>query len=379
LFYRDTTSTEADNNGTIIVDGNGVRWKRANVHEEYYASWFGVSTHLDDNSPLIQNALNVMPSGSILIFGPGIYKCKQTIKIPDLYGDQLKYITIQGSSKLPGDVFGYRTRLQYTGPNPSYLMPFIDFRGSTGNKTFLGAIRNIMFYGLGKDSNIVGLWFYKCAGSLFDSVFVQSFKHGIQIDYHYYYSKFNDVLCAYCDYGLKANGIGNGAVFNYCNFKTSNVGFGYNLNGGFCSGVQLNDCYFEGNKTAIKSHIRNSLHIHKCYFEGNTEYIIDVYNSNTNMSPLLVLKDSYMLIRPDDLVSNKAAIKQTLPSGGHMSYVINDNVITNEITVPDYFIYVAGGNITIKAENNMLTDPTNSFPICSKTPVETSYFNNDFS
>ena len=101
MFYRDPESFEADNGGTIIVDNSGVRWKRANVHEQYYASWFGISTNIEDNSPLIQNALNVIPSGSVLIFGPGTYRCTQVpIKMPDDPNNPnyAKSISLQGSS-----------------------------------------------------------------------------------------------------------------------------------------------------------------------------------------------------------------------------------------------------------------------------------------
>jgi len=389
LFYRGTTSTEAGNNGTIIVDGNGVRWKRANVHEEYYASWFGVSTDISDNSPLIQNALNVIPSGSILIFGPGEYRCQQTIIIPDNpdIQNELKYLTLQGSAKLAGGAELNRTRLRYSGPNPSTLIPLIDFRGNTGNKRFVGSIRNIMFFGPGSTSNVVGLWFYGCVGSLFESIFCKSFKYGIQIDYSYYYSKFNDVRCTYCDYGFRAIGtaaLGNGAVFNYCTFSSSNVGFACNASGYWDTGIYLNNCYLEGNKTAIDALVISSLHINGCYFEANSEYVLKVSCPGAGYNPIVEFNNTYVQISGAYLQSNKAVIKQNVNSSSTVSYDIRNNSIRNTsqsipIIYYDYFIYVESGGVVIKAENNKLREPSASFPICSTTPSDSSYFNNHFS
>jgi hypothetical protein len=377
LFYRDAESSEPDNSGTIIVDNDGIRWKRANVHEEYYASWFGVSPDVDDNSPLIQNALNVIPSSSILIFGPGEYKCEQPITIPDNpeSSDYVKYITLQGSSKLPTGN-GQETWLRYTGSIPATLTPFFDFRGSTQQKFFNGSIRNIFFTGRGEDSNIVGLWFYKCSQSLFDSVMIGSCKHGIQIDDYYYYCKFYDVRIQYCDIAFKSNNSANHAAFYYCNFKTSNVGMDLTSAG---SGVSLNACYLEANRTAIKLSDSKWLRINQCYFEKSKEYAIDIHTTDPVGKALLTIEGSTFanLAWVNELISDVAIIRLTLATGDTVSCVFNNNEVLDHNSIYDYLIYVESGDVVIKAENNML--PAGVFPICSKPPLDTSYFNNDFS
>jgi len=382
MFYKDPKNYEPDNSGTIIVDKDGVRWQRANVHEEYYASWFGVSPDIEDNSPLIQNALNIIPSGSILIFGPGIYKCQQTITIPDhpTVQNQLKYLTLQGSAKLPKSVKINATTLLYTGHDPLTLTPFIDFRGSTRNKSFIGSIRNMSFWGDNK--NIVGLWFYDCSGSLFDDVYVERCKCGIQIDSYYYYCKFNRVNCLYCDYGLKAEGSANGASFYCCQFsKNITAGFAGNLNNTGNASAHFYGCYFEGNGTAIEANLKSCIEINNCYFEKNTKYILNILCPNIDYcTPLVVFNNSIIGLLGSELSLNKSVIKQVANCDNIVSYDISNNIIANQWTEDyDYFIYVESGNLAIKAENNRLIKPSAPFPFCSIEPLESSYFNNDFS
>ena len=390
MFYKDVESTEPDNGGTIIIDAVGVRWKRANVHEEYYASWFGVSTDIDDNSPFIQNALNAVPLGGILIFGPGTYQCKQTIIYP--YQENISFdnrnlstrgITLQGSGKIP--MFQhttYTTILKYTGPNQPTLTPFFDFRG-VGNKGiqyFCGSIRNIKFVGPGANSNIVGLWFHECIGSLLDSTSVWYFKYGIKIDAGYYYCKFNDVTFVSCDCCFRANKWANFAVFNYCNFKWSNIGYWHgNDDIGMSTGTNFYACYFEGMGISIKVSSSRILNINQCYFEYNKKYNIDI-STKTDVPQTSVLQGSRIDVNFLDLISNKASIRQAINQNTTLTLSLKDNVITNYgNTIPDYFVYVESGNIIIQAENNKMVEPSFNFPICSKTPLKTSYFNNDFS
>lgn len=375
LFYKDPESLEADNGGTIIVDSDGIRWKRANVHEMYYASWFGVSTDIDDNSPLIQNALEVIPSGSVLVFGPGIYECKQTITLPDhpTNTSRVKEIALQGSVIKAGYSYQNGTRLQYTGSTQGALTPFLDFRGSDG-KRYTGAIRDMMFMGTGMTSNIVGLWFWECVGSTFEHITSHKFQNGIQIDDAYYYSNFNDMVCSYCDYGFKALAHGVYTSFNYCIFRNSNIGFASNT-----GIISFNDCYFENNGIGIKSSLIHSIHITRCRFEEHYQYAIDLSCLNTDYSPLIILKGCYFCHEQIEIPSNISIIRLELDTGIVASCVIEDNVMHKASNPIDYFIYVVdeNGDVIIKAENNIPYPITETpFLICSKTPLETSYFNN---
>ena len=213
---------------------------------------------------------------------------------------------------------------------------------------------------------------------------VHSFKYGIQIDLYYYYCTFRNLICVYCDYGFRANSIGNGAVFYACNFIASNVGLACNLNGSWDTGIYLNNCYFEGNKTAIDALVMSSLHINGCYFEANSEYVLKVSCPGAGYNPIVEFNNTYVHLNGIYLLSNKAVIKQNVNSSSTVSYDIRNNSIRNTsqsipIIYYDYFIYVESGGVVIKAENNKLREPSASFPICSATPSDSSYFNNHFS
>jgi len=64
-----------------------------------------------------------------------------------------------------------------------------------------------------------------------------------------------------------------------------------------------------------------------------------------------------------------------------MTFIANNNSFNYVPDDIDYLVYVAEGEINIKAENNIIPGQygISTFPICSKTPLKTSYFNNDFS
>lgn len=382
VFYKDIESTEADNSGTIIVDKDGIRWKRANVHTEYYASWFGISTDIDDNSPLIQNALNVIPSGSILIFESGEYRCKQTIRIPDDPDDSLfvKRITLQGAAHAQRSN-GF-TILRYSGPQPPTLTPFIDFRGKTGNKRFFGSILSLEFRGISRSGNLVGLWFYSCR-CYTNSVRIQYFRYGMYITNHYYNSLFDYTSFANCDYGFRAESLGNSATFHDCKFYACNIGIGHALSTYGCTGIYINNCMFEGLETAIQSSLGSSLHINQCYFEGISEYMIDIFSVSSSISRALILtlENCYIATGRGQLTSNRAIIRQTLPSNFTMTLVVNNNAFYYTYDYIEYLVYVAGGDINIKAENNKIPDYAEAqrFSVSSKTPLKSSYFNNDFS
>ena len=379
MFYKDIESQEDDNSGTIIIDGDGIRWKRANVGREYYANWFGVSTHLADNSPLIQNALNNMHSGDILIFDSGRFNCKQTIKLPYLtpsYENNVG-ITIQGAGKGPSHTRGStltQTYFRYTGPSQPVLTPFFDFRCAHRDvyQIFNGSIRNICIYGGGRDKNMVGLWLHRCEGALIESVAFLECAYGMRIEKYCFWAKFNDILTASCGCGVQANG-GNGAVFNYCNFRACDIGF----KGGGC--IAINDSYFEAiYKVSIEQ--TGTLYVNHCWFETTFEYMIHVTSTG---SPLLVLSNSVFGFDAQNLSSNKAPIKQSLAPGGVLTLVLKNNIISNGLDIyygpNDYLVYVESGDIIIQAENNKVSPYPDLCLVSSKEPLEVSHFNSDFS
>lgn len=377
MFYRDSESFEADNGGTIIVDGEGIRWKRANVHEEYYASWFGVSADIDDNSPFIQNALNAMPPRSVLIFGPATYICKQPIIIPDTAAVSNKHvgITLRGSTSARGHSYNTQTVISYKGPNPDVLTPFFDFRFaySRSSINYLGSIRNILFSGPGPSSNMVGLWFGDCIGSSFYGVSVSGFRYGMQIDRYYYYCDFSNMMFVNCDYGFRGLGSGHGVVFHCCRFNGNNIGFASS------GAIYLNGCYFTYNTTSINI-LGRRIYVDQCYFEDNKGYLIDINNLKSGATNcILVLSNSYLIdFTFPDLPTNRAIIKQTLNNDKIMTLVIKNNYYSTKNL--DYFVYIESGNIIIQAENNKTGDITTSeLPIfSSKNPLKAFYFNNDF-
>jgi len=225
------------------------------------------------------------------------------------------------------------------------------------------------------------LWFYKCDGILLDNVETSFCYCGIQIEYAYWYSKFNGVHCRYARYGFRAMGLGNGVVFNYCMFQlNSEVGFDFNVNMHSDSGISFNNCYFEGNKIDIRAGVIHSININGCYFEKFGECVLEVLCTQNNMTPLIILNNSFINTDTTDVIENRAIIKQNINSSNVASYDLRNNSIREfheaDNTI-DYFIYVENGNVVIKAENNMLKRPTTrSTPICSVAPLDSSYFNN---
>lgn len=80
-LYWDANSTEAANTGTIFAVGGTAtgRWKRP-VTDEVEAAWFGVVPgNTSDQSARIQAAVNALPNGGKITFGPGVFRINNTI------------------------------------------------------------------------------------------------------------------------------------------------------------------------------------------------------------------------------------------------------------------------------------------------------------
>jgi hypothetical protein len=389
LFYRDAGTSETDNGGTVFVDANNVVWKRLGVFEEYYASWFGVSTNSNfvaDNSILIQNALNVMPSNSVLIFGPGIYNCRQTITMP-LFEGNIKHITLRGSIDQGHHDYDFvstdtnRPCLRYLGTSGI----FIDFPNSSNIHLSSGlTIKDIIIKGPGKDTGTIGLHFNNCLGLVLDNITVSSFETCIQIDGHYYYSQFTGVRCKNATKGFVTNDVGNGSAFDRCDFRWCDIGFYYapgTTGTDYCNGIYFNNCYFEGNITGLKANMQLRLTLTNCYFEGNTGYSIDLYHVPVPGFPktILALHNCYVWGFADNLTSNRAFIRLDIPEQVTPIFDFNALYINLANRTIDYFIYTTNPNVVIRSENNVVLNTLQeiTLPICSTIPATTSYFNSD--
>ena len=62
---KDSDTTSADNDGTIIVDALGRRWHRIIQTEYGNPEWFGMSESVADNAPLVEKCLNIVGSAFI--------------------------------------------------------------------------------------------------------------------------------------------------------------------------------------------------------------------------------------------------------------------------------------------------------------------------
>jgi len=164
----------------------------------------------------------------------------------------------------------------------------------------------------------------------------------------------------------------NGTAFYYCNFHGCDVGFGHSLNWYADTSIYFESCYFQGDDICIETPLGQMLRINQCYFEANG-CIVDIYRTSTYKTGLILsIENSYFYISVPSL------IKQNIPSGFTLTLVANNNLVGNTMD-NSYFVNVESGDIIIKAENNKIPNPLTNFSICSKTPLKTSYFNNDFS
>lgn len=366
------------------------------------ASWFGATTDttkISDNSPAIQNALNAMPHDGELVFEEaGFYDCYNTIIMPDYddYPDYVQNLSYVKAISLTGvsPQAGYSTEnigstLRYVGPNKDVETPFFDFRGSYSplslggiGRIYKGCIKDLTFAGLDSNNNIVGLWFAHAMDAYFSRCFCWRLTNGIRIDGHYYYTTFFRIHCRYCKYGFKALSLANHASFYACVFSSSSIaGMSLSSDVDNDTGVIIYSCYFEANATAIEANIAELLVIKNSYFERNSGYLVDVSNESLPTdwhNSILVMHNCFMNIDCNDIVSNKAVIKQTSRTGAPITYSLENNSIYNQYDHLDSFIYVESGDLKIKAENNLFVNTQTAFPASSKLPLDTSSFNNDF-
>lgn len=82
LLYWDAGATEPDNGGTVFAVAGAAkgRWKRF-VAGEVEAAWFGVGSDDGDQSRRIQDAVDALPDGGKINFGPGVFRIEQTIVV----------------------------------------------------------------------------------------------------------------------------------------------------------------------------------------------------------------------------------------------------------------------------------------------------------
>lgn len=85
-----TSDAATDNDGTVIVDAAGRRWKRFGITEDWRLAWFGVLTTATaaQNATRVQAALNAASGatdymgGATCFFGPGQYSVLGGITVP---------------------------------------------------------------------------------------------------------------------------------------------------------------------------------------------------------------------------------------------------------------------------------------------------------
>ncbi|MFK3983784.1 hypothetical protein ACI2K4_25820 [Micromonospora sp. NPDC050397] len=82
-LYWDAASTERDNGGTVFaVEGVATgRWKRPTTNR-LDLTWFGwTGRGTGNDSPLVQEAVNALPTGGVIEAGPGKIRLEQTVTV----------------------------------------------------------------------------------------------------------------------------------------------------------------------------------------------------------------------------------------------------------------------------------------------------------
>ncbi|HGU0907949.1 TPA: hypothetical protein ACM6V8_000738 [Escherichia coli] len=320
-FFLDASdNTTADDDGTVLVDAAGRRWKRS-YDGAKMAAWFGVISDTEVSSS-IQNMLNTGTGG---------------IEIKDGQYNSTTKITVNHSDSAFPVMGKLSQRFNFVGEsmtNTTFNTNGNDFLEFTGNTTGGGqgvhsGMKFCNFTVYGREKTGGGLRLNNAAFVLVEDVYLVKNNVGIVIT-GVLTSNFNRINAQYNNYGMYING-GVNSTANALNISGIFSGNDISgIEGEIGTRVSIKDSNFEGNgRYAIDSTNTRAIYlrakepmsiidIDRCYFEAN-EGVADIQIDNLTSSPLIVNIRGCVFIRGNadgGYCSN--VIKPTSPGGGQI-------------------------------------------------------------
>lgn len=381
-FIRDPADVStADDDGTVLVDSSGRRWKRS-YDGDKKACWFGVVDNANISSAL-QTALN---GGGGLSFKDGQYTVTtgavidfSTATIPPA-GRRSKRFSISGSSE-------HDTTFNTNGNS---LLTYTGDTQGDGQGLF-SSMKFEKFCVYGTNNTGVALRLKSAVGVIADDLQVRRHDYGLFLS-GILTSNFNNLYLDYNNTGLYAETATNSQVnnvsFTNCKFNSNNqhgtIGtFGIRVGWKGCSwescGWNTNDTGGNANTGAVYISATvpfSTINFDDCYFEAN-EGLADITISNATPSPIIVNLRSTAFTRGNIRGNGSTNILNFLsPGGGPIllnldgcTFVDNTGTgfVSNAAWVDKPFLKVTGVDTCMFSNPAML--PANSMSGAQAIPV----------
>ncbi|EOY5405589.1 right-handed parallel beta-helix repeat-containing protein, partial [Cronobacter sakazakii] len=388
-FYCDLSDTTSpDDDGTVLVDALGRRWKRKIAGEVYPDWWGAVADNSTDCSPAFQKAidfcsgknipanragLNLRIRGGRYVLMSGlVYTWRFDSGVVD-DGDMRRFT-------MEGDATG-NTYLIYKGPSTT---PALSIKGGTGGGVYLRMeLKNFRLWRSLELTRYLGVGISIIRGAMFSfsNVDLGLFNTGFIME--------DTLYCTFRNCDLSGNNQGvsmkltsfsspNSILFDRCSFGGCLIRGAYIING---SNVEFRGCTFEGIGTdgtgeAIlyqggQHEGGLGLFLSSCYFENNyVQYDVNISNGTAYSGTHILQGCSFN--RPSlaraptggsvNLFSNTAEMRVNLTGNAFKGY----NDYTPSSSRPAYIVQSDKVYVTEASnyyQNSVERPVTNSVPV----------------
>ncbi|HGN0250626.1 TPA: phage head-binding domain-containing protein [Proteus mirabilis] len=317
-FYLDEDDSDSeDNDGTILVDINGGRWKRV-YQNDVLAEWFGLHEVNDIAIPL-QKAIDTMDN---VIIPAGVFNCSQTLH-------RYKGQVISGIG-IPERSLSSRkpiTTIKFTSD--------VDGISNVKNIAIGGGIRNLCLIAptisscIGIKDGIKGQFggSSQALACLHENVYISGFKTCVQISGWCWETTLRRVHTdLFTDYGIAVYDASNVVNIDHCSAilsasKNSGERTGFVFSGGVS--INVNNPRSEGNRIGflVKSGARVTLN--SPYSESNRDIDFDLDSKSSS----LVINNAVAL-HTNNNTTTAAIFRVGANCDRHSSLIVNGIKIT---------------------------------------------------
>ncbi|HCB1932189.1 hypothetical protein KC970_12900 [Proteus mirabilis] len=319
LFYLDKEDNEsADNDGTILVDINGGRWKRVYHHDYVLAEWFGIYEDIDISKAL-QKAIDTKINVKI---PTGIFSCSKT-----LHRHKGQVISGSGIPERSISTKESITTIKFTSD--------VDGISNVKNIAIGGGIRNLCLIAptisscIGIKDGIKGQFggSSQALACLHENVYISGFKTCVQISGWCWETTLRRVHTdLFTDYGIAVYDASNVVNIDHCSAilsasKNSGERTGFVFSGGVS--INVNNPRSEGNRIGflVKSGARVTLN--SPYSESNRDIDFDLDSKSSS----LVINNAVAL-HTNNNTTTAAIFRVGANCDRHSSLIVNGIKIT---------------------------------------------------